>query len=85
MINPWQHAPASHQAAFQSQFNSPIPPTAGFNGPATGNSPIHEKVTPKRIGTQVHSAVKSPGLSGAGGAPPTPTGSASPAMGLSGV
>lgn len=72
MIQPWQHAPMSHQLAFKSQFGSPMPPTSGFNAPAMGGSPIHEKVTPRHIGSQVHSAVKSPGISDTGGAPATP-------------
>jgi hypothetical protein len=84
---PWIHAPIAHQFAL-SNFNSPMPPASGFNAPAVGGaSPIHEKVTPRHIGSQVHSAVKSPGISDTGGAPSSQSlgGSntvSTPAMGL---
>ena len=82
MIQPWQHAPMSHQLAFKAKMEPP----SQFNAPVLGNSPIHEKVTPRHISSQVHSAVKSPGIADAGGAPTslsagTNTGS-TPAMGL---
>ena len=65
-----------------------MPPTSGFNAPAVGGaSPIHEKVTPRHIGSQVHSGVKSPGITNLGGAPPSQGSGGSntvsaPAMGL---
>jgi len=61
MIPAWIHPPISHQMAFKAKMQPP----SSFNAPSiSGGSPIHERIQPKKIGSQVHTAVRSPGAAG---------------------
>lgn len=76
MIAPWIHPPVAHQQAFTAKFGpapaSPFLPASesgvsvgAFTPHAVQAAPIHERTSPKRIKTFVHSGVTSPGMGGA--------------------